>query len=159
MQRKKLFHIDVSPSTNFEELIIIDTTKVEMVDHTPPSQEVMEYEITQEDIIIYLHPLVGISAPQMLKLQRYIKLHKAVVLVYSGSTHNFIHKRVVEETKFYVHLVSNFQIMIVNGEMIPCGGHCENVRIQLGAYHLKTTIFSIDIGCCDIVLGVECYTH
>ena len=38
---------------------------------------------------------------------------------------------------------------------MPCGGHCENVRLQLGDYHLKTHMFSIDMGGCDIVMGVE----
>ena len=76
-------------------------------------------------------------------------------LVDSGNNHNFIHKKVVEETHFYVHLVSNFQIMIVNGGIIPCGGHCENVILQLGDYHLKTHMFAIDMGGCDIVLRVE----
>lgn len=51
--------------------------------------------------------------------------------------------------------MSNFQIMIANGGMIPCGVHCENVGLQLGYYHLKTHMFSIDMGGCDIVLGVE----
>lgn len=29
----------------------------------------------------------------------------------------------------------------------------ENVRLQLDNYHLKTHMISIDMGCCDIVLG------
>ena len=45
--------------------------------------------------------------------------------------------------------------MIANGGMMPCGGHCENVRLQLGDYHLKTHMFSIVMGGCDIVLGEE----
>jgi len=35
------------------------------------------------------------------------------------------------------------------------GGNCENVRLQIGQYHLKPHMFSIDMGGCDIVLGVE----
>ena len=77
-----------------------------------------------------------------------------VVLVDSGSTHNFIHKRVAEETHCYAHLVFNFQIMIANGGMMPRGGHYENVRLQLGDYHLKTHMFAIAMGGCDIFLGV-----
>ena len=115
----------------------------------------MESKIPQEDLIISLHALVGISAPQTLKLWGYIKIHKVVVLVNNGRTHNSIHKKVVEETHCYVHPMSNFQIMIANGGMIPCGGCCENVRLQLGDYHLKTHMFSIDMGRYDIVLVVE----
>ena len=54
-----------------------------------------------------------------------------------------------------VHLVNNFQILIANGGMMKCGGCCENVKLQMGDYHLKTHMFAIDMGACDIVLGDE----
>jgi hypothetical protein len=45
--------------------------------------------------------------------------------------------------------------MISNGGSMKCGGRCENVRLEIGQYHLKSHMFSIDIGGCDIVLCVE----
>jgi hypothetical protein len=32
---------------------------------------------------------------------------------------------------------------------------CENVFLQIGQYHMKSHMFSIDMGGCDIVLGAE----
>jgi hypothetical protein len=76
-------------------------------------------------------------------------------LVDSGSTHNFIHRRIAQETHCYIHAVNNFQIMIANGGSMKCGGHCENVCLQIGDYNLKSHMFAIDMGGCDIVLGVD----
>jgi hypothetical protein len=45
--------------------------------------------------------------------------------------------------------------MISNGGSMKCGGCCKNVRLQIGDYHLKSHMFSIDMGGCDIVLGVD----
>jgi hypothetical protein len=45
--------------------------------------------------------------------------------------------------------------MIANGGSMKCGGSCENVCLQIGDYHLKSHMFFIDTGGCDIVLGVE----
>jgi hypothetical protein len=42
-----------------------------------------------------------------------------------------------------------------NGGSMKCGGHCENVRLQIGQYNLKSHMFSIDMDGCDIVLGDE----
>jgi hypothetical protein len=50
-------------------------------------------------------------------------------------------------------MLNNFQIMIPNGGSMKCGGHCENVCLQIGDYHLKSHMFAIDMGKCDIVLG------
>jgi hypothetical protein len=62
---------------------------------------------------------------------------------------------VVEETHCYVHAIPNFQIMIANGGMMKCGGQCENVKLQMGEYHLKYHMFSIEMGGCDVVLSAE----
>jgi hypothetical protein len=43
--------------------------------------------------------------------------------------------------------------MIANGGSMKCGGHFENVHLQIGDYHLKSHMFAIDMGVCDIVLG------
>jgi hypothetical protein len=71
--------------------------------------------------LISLCALSGISTPQTLKVTSYIKYQKVIVLVYNGSAHNFVHKRVVEETHYFIHSVHNFQIMISNGGMMIRG--------------------------------------
>jgi hypothetical protein len=85
----------------------------------------------------------------------YIKHRKVIILVDSGITHNFIHRRMAQETHCYIHAVNNFQIMISNGGSMKCGGRCENLCLQIGDYHLKSHMFSIDMGGCDIVLGAD----
>jgi hypothetical protein len=45
--------------------------------------------------------------------------------------------------------------MIANGGSMKCGGRCENERLQIGNYHLKSHMFSIGVGDCDIVLGED----
>jgi hypothetical protein len=118
----------------------------EITDINPPSDP------PEVELVISLNALTGFSAPQTLKLIGYIKNRKVIILVDSGSTHNFIHRRIAQETHFYIHVVNNFQIMIANDVSMKCGGHCENVRRQISDYHLKSHMFSIDMGGCDIVL-------
>jgi hypothetical protein len=121
----------------------------EPTDMTPPSDP------PEVEPVISLNALTGFSAPQTLKLIGYIKHQKVIILVDSGSTHNFIHRRISQETNCYIRAVNNFQIMISNGGSMKCGGHCENVCLQIGQYHMKSHMFSIDMGGCDIVLGVR----
>jgi predicted aspartyl protease len=85
----------------------------------------------------------------------YVRDRKVIILVDSGNTHSFIHHRLAQEINCYFRVVNNFQIMIANGGSMKCWGHCENVRLQIGQYNLKSHMFAIDMGGCDIVLGVE----
>jgi len=121
----------------------------EITDITPPSDP------PKVEPIISLNALTSFSAPQTLKLIGYIKHQKVIIMVDSGSTHNFIHHHIAQEMHCYIHAVNNFQIMIANSGSMKCGGRCENVRLQIGDYHLKSHIFAIDMGGCDIVLGAD----
>jgi hypothetical protein len=121
----------------------------EPTDMTPPSDP------PKVEPIISLDSLTGFSAPQTLNLIGYIKHQKVIILVDSRSTHNFIHHHIAQETNCYICAVNNFQINTINGGSMNCGGRCENVCLQIGQYHMKYHMFSIDMGGCDIVLGVE----
>jgi hypothetical protein len=119
----------------------------EPTDITPPSDP------PEVEPVISLNSLTGFFAPKTLKLIGYIKHMKVIILVESGSTHNFIHRHIAQETNCYIHAVNNFQIMIANGGSMKCGGRCENVSLQIGGYHMKSRMFAIDMGGCDVVLG------
>eukprot|EP00253_Pinus_taeda_P017311 PITA_17311 len=139
----------------------IDATDYISSEEAPPLEEhEEEEEDNQKDNVldkpvISLHALVGISSPQTLKIRGFIKRRPVVVLIDSGSTHNFIHQRVVEAVHYFVRAVSNFQVQIADGGTMKCDGCCENVKLQMGDYQLKTHMFSIHMGRCDIVLGAE----
>jgi hypothetical protein len=117
--------------------------------HTPPS------DAREVEPCISLNSLTNIYIPETLKLIGYIKHRKVITLINSDNTHNFIHFHIAQETMCYIHVVNNFQIMIANGGSMKCGGHCENVYLQIGHYHLKYHMFSIDMGGCENSLNVE----
>jgi hypothetical protein len=141
-------------------VILEDVPKEDVT--VPLVEETSLPDATQEPIdppkvdpLISFHALTGFSPPQMLKLISYIKHMKVIILVDSGSTDNFIHRCIAQETNCYIRVVNNFQIMIANGGSMKCGGRCKIVFLQIGHYQLKYHMFFIDIGGCDIVLGVE----
>jgi hypothetical protein len=112
---------------------------------TPPSDP------PEVEPVISQNSLTGFYAPKTLNLIGYIKHQKVIILVNSGSTHNFIHCCISQETNCYICAINNFQIMIANGGSVKCGGHCENLCLQIGQYDMKSHMFSINMGSCDIV--------
>jgi hypothetical protein len=122
----------------------------------PPTDDIMSPSNPLEvEPLISLHTLTSFSSPQTIKMIGYIKHKKIIILVGSGSTHNFIHCRLSQEVNYYICVINNFQNTIANGGSLECGGHCENVRLQIGQYNLKSHMFTIDMGGCDIMIGVE----
>jgi hypothetical protein len=88
-----------------------------ITDITPPSDP------PEVELVISLNALTSFSAPQTLKLINYIKHNKVIIMVDSGSTHNFIHRHIAQETHCYIHTVNNFQIMIANGGSVITPGN------------------------------------
>eukprot|EP00253_Pinus_taeda_P012985 PITA_12985 len=139
----------------------IDATDYSSTEEDPPLEEheLLEENNQQDNVsdepVISLHALAGISSPQTLKIRGFIKHRPVVVLIDSGSTDNFIHQKVVEIVHCFVRAVSNFHVQIVDRGTMKCEGRCENVKLQMGDYQLKTHMFAIHMGGCDIVLGAD----
>eukprot|EP00253_Pinus_taeda_P016898 PITA_16898 len=147
LKEPKFFQIDATDYNSSEE----DPT---LGEHEPPEDDNQQDDVSDE-LVISLHALAGISSPQTLKIRGFIKHHPVVVLIDSGSTHNFIHQRVAETVHCFVRAISNFHVQIADGGTMKCEGRCENVKLQMGDYQLKTHMFTINMGVCDIVLGAD----
>ena len=96
-------------------------TKIRGTSQEEATSEEIE-EATSKEITptIYCHALVGISTPQTLKIEGYIKKKKATVLIDSGSTYNFIHCKLSKFLNWFVYLAPEFQVMIRYGGTINC---------------------------------------
>jgi hypothetical protein len=81
---------------------------------------------------ILCNALAGINTPQTLKIEGYIKKKKLIVLIDSGSTHNFIHYKLAKYLNFFVYLAPEFQVMIVDGGIINCLGKCNKINLTMG---------------------------
>eukprot|EP00253_Pinus_taeda_P011630 PITA_11630 len=143
----KFFQIDATDYSSTEE-------DPPLEEHEPLEEDNQKDNVSDEPVIS-LHALAGISSPQTLKIRGFIEHRPVVVLIDSGSTHNFIHQKFAEAVHCFVRAVSNFQFQIVDGGTMKCEGHCEKVKLQMGDYQLKTHMFSIHMGGCDIVLNAD----
>jgi hypothetical protein len=99
--------------------------------------------------------LARISTPQTLKIEGYIKKKKVIVLIDSGSTHNFIHYKLAKALNCFVYSALEFQVMIADGGTIICSGKCNKINVTMGAYVMNSPMISIPMGGADFVLGIQ----
>jgi carbamoylphosphate synthase small subunit len=91
---KKLFYIDCEGDKEQEK-------------EQEPSQYENVEEISSEELTptISCNALAGISTPQTVNIEGYIKNKKVIVLIDSGSTHNFIHYKLAKTLNFFIYPV------------------------------------------------------
>ena len=133
---QKCFHIDVNTTPEIEEMGLEEPSREEINGQPLLVPNTVELAASTEEAIISLHALSGVSTPQNLKIKGYNKYHQLVVLIYSGSTHNFINRSKAQSLHIFVHSTNNFQVLIANGGTMKCDVRYENVKLQMGDYHL-----------------------
>jgi hypothetical protein len=105
--------------------------------------------------MISCNALAGISTPQTLKIEGYIKNKKVIVIIDSGSTHNFIHYKLAKALNCFIYLAPEFQVMIVDGGTINCSGKSNKINLTMGEYVMNSPMIYIPMGGVDVVLGVQ----
>ena len=95
------------------------------------------------------------TSPQTLKIEGHIKKKKVIVLIDSGSTHNFIHCKVAKELNCFLYPTLEYQVMVENAGTINCSRKCRNIKLTMGEYVLNSPMLYIPMGGVDVVLGVQ----
>ena len=119
---KKLFYIDCEEEEEKEQ----EMSKEEDI---LQEQSIDEEQMNQT---ISCNALAGITTPQTIKIEGQIKKKKVIVLIDSGSTHNFIHCKIAKELNFFLYLAPECQVMVASGGTINCSRKCHNIKLSMG---------------------------
>ena len=111
-------------------------------------EENLEPEIT-------LHALTGWSAPKTMRVAARIGDHDVIILIDSGSTHNFLSERLANLLRLPVIPTETFPVRVANGESLKCQGRFEGVQINLQGTVFSLTLYSLPLTGLDVVLGIQ----
>lgn len=92
---------------------------------------------------------------QSMKVQGSVNGHPVRILLDSGSTHNFVDSMLVKQWGQSVHSTKAFEVMIVDGGKVHGYSCCKSSALSIRAYNCTVDLFSLSLGGCDLVLGVQ----
>ncbi|XP_038687486.1 uncharacterized protein LOC119986865 [Tripterygium wilfordii] len=104
---------------------------------------------------ISFHAILGKSSGTTMKLLGTVQGRQVLILIDSGSTHNFIAERIVEEVGLPVQIIPPFGVQIGNGEVIKCNRLCQEVAVELPGLTITQDYYPFAIGGADLVLGIK----
>lgn len=120
-------------------------------DHGGDTAEVQEHEKLE----ITLHALMGWTVPRTMHLIATMGPLEVVVLIDSGSTHNFINDCLASMLRLPVVPIETFTVRATNGERLKCQGHFDKVMVNLQGTEFYLTLFSLPLSGLDLVLGIQ----
>jgi hypothetical protein len=111
MSRNKLFILGNNDEKEVEASIEMGEEELVNLKEREKDVEIL-HKIDPDRCEIYIHALIGLLAPQTLKVAIYIKKTNVIVIFYYGSTHNFINKGLTKCLNLFVYLLTNFQVLV-----------------------------------------------
>ena len=106
------------------------------------------------NLTIPCNALEGITTPQTLKIEGHINKKKVIVLIDSGSTHNFTHCKIAKELNCFLYRAPECQGMVENGGTINFPGKFHNIKLTMGEYVLNIPMIFTPMGGVYVVLRV-----
>ncbi|KAM2118242.1 hypothetical protein ACFX1R_011685 [Malus domestica] len=90
-----------------------------------------------------------------MKVDGQLNGHYVRILLDSGSTHNFVDFKLLKQWGQPASPTTNFEVMIADGGRVRSSGCCKDAILSVGGYTCKADLFSLPLGGCDVVLGVQ----
>ncbi|KAA8542515.1 hypothetical protein F0562_023667 [Nyssa sinensis] len=104
---------------------------------------------------ISLHAISGTRAPETMRVKGGIGHISTIVLVDSGSTHNFINETLARKVALQPEKGGKFEVVVASGEKLSSPGKCTNVKLILQGIPVLVDFYLLPLEGYDIVLGTQ----
>lgn len=135
---------------------------MELADGADPTESEEPAVLKEEELRIELakisfHAILEKSAGATMRLQGTLASRSVLILVDSGSTHNFFAASLVNELRLPIQEIPSFSVQIGNGDVIQCTKICKGISVQLSRLQItqESRLLSLLLQGADLVLGIK----
>jgi hypothetical protein len=90
-----------------------------------------------------------------MRIVGFIRFHRVVVLIDSGSTHNFVDSKLAASLGIHPQPHDGIKVQIANGQEVASPGRSREVEVKLSGIVFRTDLFILPLAGCDAVLGIQ----
>lgn len=130
-----------------------DNEEIE-IEGTEKVQEAKVLEI-DENVKLSLRLILGFSTRGTMKLKGVVEGKEVTVLIDSRDTHNFIHKKIVQDLQLPLSKTTNYGVVVGNRVEIRGKGVCKVVVLRLPKLIVTVDFLPLDLGRMDVILGMQ----
>jgi hypothetical protein len=140
-------------------VFVIESVKVFEEDNSEQlienqENDLMEFTYSDLNPKISLHAIMGSNHPKTTRITVRVGNRRVVILIDSGSTHNFLDSSIAESTQLLLSKETRLRVQIANGEPLLSEGKCSGVRVEVQNFNFTIEVFVIMLASCDMVLGI-----
>ena len=130
-----------------EEVLEVNQVEVVEVDGNA------DFQLDQADITLYA--LLGNPSPGTMRVLGQIKGHWVVILLDTGSSHNFLDAILVKTLQLAVDTTRILEVKVANRDLIRTNGECKDLLLKMQGNNFLVNLHVLTLGGCDVVLGTQ----
>ena len=141
-----------SPMQNKTSILLYwrkDKWGTKTIEHAPTNNA------TNIEMPISFNALIGTTSPRVMLVRGMLKQHPVIILIDSGSTHNFLRAQLATWFDIPIQTTDELYVTVANGETLLSHGVCPDISFSIQQTRLATNFYLIEFGGCDISLGAE----
>lgn len=129
--------------------------------HIAELEEEVENEVVnrvvnqEEEVEITLYALVGTPTPGIMRVRGKVNGNGLVILIDTGSTHNFVDASLVSGLQLRVDVSKVLEVKVANGSVVKTQGFCSSVPVCIQRVEFCIEFHVLALGGCDVVLGTQ----
>ncbi|GKV33977.1 hypothetical protein SLEP1_g42408 [Rubroshorea leprosula] len=104
---------------------------------------------------ISIHPLTGEQAYNTLKVIGFVKKRPILILIDSGSTHNFLDVRLAKKLDCITDRVKPYQVNMADGNQIKRAEWCKSFEWKVQNLVFSTEVLLLPLSEYDLILGIQ----
>ncbi|CAH9096328.1 unnamed protein product [Cuscuta epithymum] len=131
---KRLFFVEIVEDDQLEE------------DHT--SQTAIEPTLS-------LHAMTGFGSSSTMQIHATLQNRPIIILVDSGSTHNFVHERLATNLINQPLRNNRLHVIVANGDKVPIIGTCPGLEFEVQGKTFTADFYILPLAGFDMILGVH----
>jgi hypothetical protein len=113
-------------------LFMIEPLEEECVDEATLVMDEQNYEVLEgEEPEISLNAITGTPSPKTMWLIRFLKHHKMIVLINSGSTHNFVDSKLIAQSGIIPNNQDSVKVRVANCEVVLSLSRCDDIGLKM----------------------------
>jgi hypothetical protein len=91
---------------------------------------------------IYLNAITGSSSPKTMRIVGFIKLNRVIILIESGSTHNFVDTKLAAALGIHPTGQDSITVKVANGQEVAISGKSKGVEVWMQGHVFRTELFT-----------------
>ncbi|XP_077224918.1 uncharacterized protein LOC143858163 [Tasmannia lanceolata] len=108
-----------------------------------------------EEPQISVHALSGSTSHQTMRIRGYIKRQPIIILIDSGSTHNFLDPGTAKRTACEVQKSQPLKVVVADGGKVTSVAECKGLKWVMQGTIFQADVKLLPLGGCDLVLGIQ----